>query len=307
MRSRCLNIDWRAVEGASQKKRVLHLTPEPDNTYMCPIKTCLHDAYRSVRGVRKHVESIHSWYFYFAEKPRLQRQEAVRLRKVRLKSYTQKMPAFSITEGIGCDFHKWLQTSCGGGKALGEATQQARRGMKFLMYALGEPSTDATLTNEFVDCCLGTPSVIITFLQSMEEKWELSYSASLNYMRAVNDLMDFRKSAGVTDNVLRSFTVTEVYLRRGIGNIARKKKINYSRNLDLEQLIARNSWATIEEMEKVIPHHAPKFQNIVRSIKETGSASLSDIAFATRFIITFLFLRVKCTRPVLQVPDSDSI
>ena len=154
-----------------------------------------------------------------------QRQEAVRLRKVRLKSYTHKMPAFSITEGIGCDFHKWLQTSCGGGKALGEATQQARRGMKFLMYALGEPSTDATLTNEFIDCCLGTPSVIITFLQSMEEKWELSFSASLNYMRAVNDLMDFRKSAGVTDNVLRSFTVTKVYLRRGIGNIARKKKI----------------------------------------------------------------------------------
>ena len=298
MRSRCLNIDWRAVEGASQKKRVLHLTPEPDNTYMCPIKTCLHDAYRSVRGVRKHVESIHSWYFYFDEKPRLQRQEAVRLRKVRLKSYTHKMPAFSITEGIGCDFHKWLQTSCGGGKALGEATQQARRGMKFLMYALGEPSTDATLTNEFVDCCLGTPSVIITFLQSMEEKWELSFSASLNYMRAVNDLMDFRKSAGVTDNVLRSFTVTEVYLRRGIGNIARKKKINYSRNLDLEQLIARNSWATIEEMEKVIPHHAPQFQDIVRSIKDTGSASLSEISFATRFIITFLFLRVKCTRPM---------
>ena len=286
------------MEGASQKKRVLHLTAEVDNTYMCPVKTCLHDAYKSIRGLRKHIESIHAWYYYFEEKPRLHRQEAVQLQKVRLKSYTHKMPSFSINEGIGCDFHEWLQTSCGGGKSSAEATQQARRGMKFLMYALGEPSGDVTLTNQFIDCCLGTPSVITNFLQAMEEKWELSCSGALNYLRSVSDLMDFRKSSGVSDHTLRCFAVTEVYLRRGIGNISRRKKINYSRNLDLEQLIARNSWATMEEMEKVVPYHTPRFQGIVQSIRESGSASVSDIAFATRFIITFLFLRVKCTRPM---------
>ena len=244
------------------------------------------------------MDSIHPWYYWFDEQPRLQREDAVRLQKLRLKSTTHKMPAFSLTTGIGYDFFKWLQTSCGGGKSQKEATQQGRRAMKFLMYAVGEPSMDAILSDGFIDCCLGTPSIIINFLQSITETWELSYSGSLNYLRAMSDLMDFRKSLGVTDNVLRTFTVTEVYIRRGIGNLTRQKKINYNRNLDLEQLIARNSWASLEEMEKVIPYHAPKFQDIVKNIRCSSSATVYDIAFATRFIITFLFLRVKCTRPM---------
>ena len=59
MRSRCpLDKEWEAVQGPSQKKRVLHLTAEVDNTYMCPVKTCLHVAYKSIRGLRKHMNSL---------------------------------------------------------------------------------------------------------------------------------------------------------------------------------------------------------------------------------------------------------
>ena len=297
MRSRCLNIDWKAVDGASKKKRILHLTPEEEK-YVCPVVTCLHDGYLSVRGLRKHINSIHPWYFWFDEQPQIHRQEAVRLPKKRLKSSTHNMPSFSITSGIGYEFLQWLMTPCGGGKSENEATQQCRRAMKFIMHALGESSSDAVLNQEHVDCCLGTPSVIINFMQSLTEKWELSHSGSLNYLKSLNDLMDYRKSTGVTDNVLRTFAVSEVYIRRGIGNLARQKKVIYNRNLDLEQLIARNSWATIKDMENVIPYHAPKFQDLVKSIKQNSSATVNEIAFATRFIVTFLFLRVKCTRPM---------
>ena len=118
-------------------------------------------------------------------------------------------------------------------------------------------------------------------------------------MKAINDLLDFRKANGVSDDVLRSFTVSEVYIRRGKENLAKQKKLEYSRNLDLEQLISRESWATIEEMEQVIPYHTPKYKYVLKQCNANDAQpSISHLAFATRFIATFLFLRVKCTRPM---------
>ena len=298
---RCLHIDYQKLEGAKTHKRVLHLVPEDGNhqeTYVCPVVTCLHDPYKSVRGLRKHINSIHPWYFYFDEPPRIQRKEAVNLPQKKLKATTHNMPAFSITTGVGQQFLQWLMTPCGGGRTESEGQQQARRGMKFLSYSMGDASTDDIVTTDAIDCCLGSPSVIINFMQTITEDWNLSDSGSLNYLKAVGNLLDYRKSQGVTDNVLRTFTVSEVYIRRGIGNLTRKKKINYNRNLDLEQLIARNSWASMEEMESVIPFHTPKFQKVVKSIRSEECIPVNDIVFATRYIITFLFLRVKCTRPM---------
>mgnify|MGYP003333975735 FL=1 len=139
----------------------------------------------------------------------------------------------------------------------------------------------------------------MSFLKLIMEKWGLQASAALSYMKSIGDLLDFRKANGVTDNVLRNFTVSEVYIRRGKENLAKRKKMEYSRNLELESLISRDSWATLEDMEKVIPFHSPKYQAIVKKSKEgKESLSSSDLAFATRFIVTFLFLRVKCTRPM---------
>ena len=298
---RRLHIDYQKLEGAKTHKRVLHLLPEEgiqQDTYVCPVVTCLHDPYKSVRGLRKHINSIHPWYFYFDEPPRIQRKEAVHLPQKKFKASTHSMPSFSITTGIGQEFLQWLMTPCGGGKSNSEGQQQARRAMKFLSYSLGDASTDDIVTTDAIDCCLGTPSVIINFMQTITEDWDLSDSGSLNYLKAVGDLLDYRKSQGVTDNVLRTFAVSEVYIRRGIGNLGRKKRVNYNRNLDLEQLIARNSWASLEEMETVIPFHTPKFQDVVRSIRSEDCIPLSDIVFGTRYIITFLFLRVKCTRPM---------
>ena len=298
---RCLHIDYQKLEGAKTHKRVLHLLPEDgiqQETYVCPVGTCLHDPYKSVRGLRKHINSIHPWYFYFDEPPRIQRKEAVHLPQKKFKASTHSMPAFSITTGIGQEFLQWLMTPCGGGRSNSESQQQARRGMKFLSFSHGDASTDDIVTTDAIDCCLGTPSVIINFMQTITEDWDLSDSGSLNYLKAVGDLLDYRKSQGVTDNVLRTFAVSEVYIRRGIGNLSRKKRVNYNRNLDLEQLIARDSWASLEEMESVIPFHTPKFQEVVRSIRAEDCIPLSDIVFATRYIITFLFLRVKCTRPM---------
>ena len=297
MRKRQLQIDWKEVEGAAVRKRILHLREDENNEYICPIPTCLVSGYKSGRGLRKHINAHHSWYFWFNEKPRIQRNQAADLPKKKFKSSTHKMAAFTLETGFGKEFLSWLMTPCGGGKVKTEATQIGRRAMKFLAFSLGEP-TDVMIEHDFVDCVVGSPTIIINFMKTIVEDWELTSSGALNYLKSVSDLMDFRKANGVTDNVLRSFTTTEVYLRRGLGNLARQKKIDYARNLDLESLISRNSWASLEEMETVVPYHTERFESVVKLIRSKEMPTINDLAFATRFIITFLFLRVKSSRPM---------
>ena len=139
--------------------------------------------------------------------------------------------------------------------------------MKFLMSSYGENSLQTVLKEDCIDCCIGSPTIVMDFLKLITEEWGLQAGSALPYMKSIGDLLDFRKASGVTDDALRSFTVTEVYIRRGKENLAKKKKLEYGRNLDLETLISRNSWASLEEMEKVIPYHTPKYEYVWKKCK----------------------------------------
>ena len=164
--------------------------------FFCPINTCLHIGYKSQRGLRKHIDSTHTWYYYFNEQPTVTRAEAIEKQPHRVKCSTHKMPAFSIANGIGHQFLKWLSTLCGGGKSNKEAVQIGRRAMKFLKASMGEQQEES-VSEGYADCCLGSPSVIMNFFKVITSEWEISSSGALNYMKAIGDLMDFRKSSGV--------------------------------------------------------------------------------------------------------------
>ena len=110
--------------------------------------------------------------------------------------------------------------------------------MKYLMASFDENTAETVLTDDCIECCLGSPNIIMDFLKLIMEKWGMQSSGALFYMKAIGHLLDFRKANGVTNNVLRNFTVSEVYIRRGKEN---KKKLEYSRNLELESLISRDS------------------------------------------------------------------
>ena len=299
MSKKVLNVDWKSIQGAAVKRRILKLSKNEEGIFACPVNACLHLGFKSDRGARKHVNTMHPWYFYFDQQPLINKSEYQTTANQKRKSTTHNIPAYSLTEGMGKEFLDWLKTPCGGGKSAKQAVQAGRRAMKFLMTSLGDTEVDKTVSEEFIDCCLGSPSIVINFFKIVTEQWKITSSASLNYMKSINDLMDWRKASGVTDDVLRSFTVSEVYVRRGKENLSKQKKLEYSRNLDLEQLICRKSWATVEEMEQVIPYHTPRYKYVLDLCKaENSSPSVSQLAFATRFITTFLFLRVKCTRPM---------
>ena len=299
-RRRTLFVNWTSVNGAAQGKRKLVLRENDKGEYTCPVKLCLHTDFKSKRGLRKHIDNKHSWYFYFDEQPEIKREEVEDNQPpLQKKASTTSKPYYSMEEGIGKDFLNWLCTSCGGGKSEKEAKQIAKRALKFLMDCTGGNESSIALTTDLVDCCLGSPSIIIRFLTTLEKEWKLSFSSSLSYVKAICDLLDFRKANGVTDSNLRCFTVTEVYLRRAKENFRKKKRLECTRNFDLETLVARESWATLEEMENVIPFHIDKFKVIVDQCKRQNPLPCrNDLSFCTRFITTFLFLRVKCSRPM---------
>ena len=301
MVKRKLRVDWSKVPGASLCRKKLYLRPETDGIYLCPDRQCLHTGFRSKRGCRKHIDSKHEWKYYFEERPNLGLQQMSEVRAhADCRSSTLQMPSFTTETGIGHDFKTWLGTPCGGGKNEKESTQSCKRAMKYLMYCSGTNDGTNNLDMSFVDCCLGSSLMVVDFLRELQMRWHMGFAGSLNYLKSIEDLMDFRKSHGVSDAVLRSFTTTEVYLRRGKRCLSRKRIAEWTRNFDLETLISQNSWATVDEMESVIPFHLPKFKEVLEKCKgpQRQNASVTELTFATRFITAFLFLSVKCSRPM---------
>ena len=76
--------------------------------------------------------------------------------------------------------------------------------------------------------------------------------------------------------------------------------MEWSRDSDLDSLISANCWASLEEMEKVIPCHMDEFKYVVEKCKcfPLHEVPLQSLTFATRFVAVFLFLRVKSARPM---------
>ena len=131
MRSKVLNVDWKSIQGAAVKKRTLKLMRNDEGMINCPINTCLHTGFKSDRGARKHVNTVHPWYLFFDTQPPINRNEFVSNEIIKRKSTTHNIPAYSLTEGMGKEFLDWLKTPCGGGKTNKQAIQSGRRAMKF--------------------------------------------------------------------------------------------------------------------------------------------------------------------------------
>lgn len=300
MSKRTLYYDWSSLPGARKKKRKLYLEEDHKGMYICPVPGCLHEGFKSKRGLRKHVNNIHEWYLYFDSQPPVKREEAQPRESPRRKASTHKYPSFSIQRGTGAEFSEWLQTPCGGGKSAKDAKQIATRAMKYLMFCLGDSEDGLCAPDSYIDCCLGSPTMLMKFLQTSREEWELKASGALSYLHAIADLLDHRKCQGIPDATLRLFAVVEVYLRRSKTTLYKKRTLEYARDLSLEALMAEGSWASLEEIEKVIPYHSARYEDLYKQAGDSTGAILtvSEIAFATRFIITFLLLRVKCTRPM---------
>ena len=76
---------------------------------------------------------------------------------------------------------------------------------------------------------------------------------------------------------------------RGEKYLAKQKRLEWSRDLDLDSLISSNSWTTLEELEKVVPFHLGRFNEVIKKCKSfpLRDVPVVDLTFATRFLAVF--------------------
>ena len=178
------------------KPKRLHLEKEEtDSLYHCPIQTCDHDGFKSQRGCRKHVNTKHSWFFFFDEKLDVSIASTKELADDDTSSEITKqtarvMPSFSVSSQIGDLFTKWLTGSSGGCKKDRAAQQMAKRCFKFLKLCSED---EEELSFEVLDFSLCYHSRLFKFIDYLQDECKLGHGGRLGYIDAISELIDFRK------------------------------------------------------------------------------------------------------------------
>ena len=310
MSKKC-KVNWSDIDGASPKPKRLHLEKdETDSLYHCPIRECDHDGFQSQRGCRKHVNTKHSWFFYFDDKPNskvitdslkvasnfsiegtIQDQTSKTT-----KNGVKLLPSFSSSSNIGEVFTKWLTGSGGGCKKDRAARQIVARCFKFLRFCCED---EEELTFDVVDFSLCSPNLLFKFIDYLQDECKLGHGGRLGYIDAISEMIDFRKLHGASEAVFQKFSSTELYLKRARKTVAKMMRLQWTQDLDIETLEARGHWATMEELLEVVKFHLPRYENTVKICKSSpAQANPSDLTFATKFVAMYLLIKVKGSRPM---------
>ena len=278
---------------------------DKNGLFVCPVVSCETEPYKSRRGCRKHVFTKHGWYYYFEEKPVL--NKAFPELNTRTNNYqlptrvkTSNMPTFEKTCAVGVNFKKWLQSPGGGGKGESQADQLLCRVLKYMKYCCADVSPSWELPESVVDYCLGSVTMLSDFVEYLQTDWLLKSAGVTGYMNALGHLLDYRRSFSDLRKVDSSiFIATEVYIQRVKRYLAKQMKTEWKEVLSIDYLNSINCWAKLEEIETVIPYHSEKYKQIILNAT-TPSASIAshDLSFATSFIVAALFIMIKASRPM---------
>ena len=302
MSKKC-KVNWSDIDGASPKPKRLHLEKdEADSLYHCPIQECDHDGFQSQRGCRKHVNTKHSWFFYFDEKPDSKEIDSAMENTIQdqtsetTKHAVKLLPSFSSSCDIGEVFTKWLTGSGGGCKKDRTAQQIVTRCLKFLRFCCED---EEELTFDVVDFSLCSPNLLFKFIDYLQDECKLGHGGRLGYIDAISEMIDFRKLHGASEAVLRKFSATELYLKRARKTVAKMMRLQWTQDFDIETLEARGHWATMEELLEVMKFHLPRYENTMKICKSSpAQVNPSDLTFATNFVAMYLFIKVKGSRPM---------
>jgi hypothetical protein len=130
----------------------------------------------------------------------------------------------------------------------------------------------------------------------LKEKWDLGQSGQISYVASISDLLDFHKFSRPPASVLEN---VEVYVKRARKCLAKGMRSNWTTDLDIETLESRRSWATLSEVQSVIPFHVERYESVLEKCMACpSSVKTGDVTFATRFVAAYMFLKVKGCRPM---------
>ena len=120
----------------------------------------------------------------------------------------------------------------------------------------------------------------------------------LGYVNSIADLLDFRRFHAPSGPILQNFSITEVYIKRARQCLAKLMRSHWMTDLDIASLELRRSWATLAELQTVIPFHLQCYKTILEECRKKSFVTSTNLTFATRFVAVFMFVRVKGCRPM---------
>ena len=294
--------EWKNVEGASPKPKRLKLKPDTNDLFVCPLDGCDSNSFKSQRGCRKHVTEKHGWYFFFDEKPKLEDvfpekllHPASKLSAARSKSWD--MPSFSEKCRVGQDFVNWICSAGGGGKDRNQAQQICKKIMKFAKYCCIDMDDSFDLTKVLLEFCVGSVEFIERFVVYLETDCKMGKPGIIAYLQSLSHCLDFLRYQGLDANKVPIFITSEVFLSRSKQCLRKKMRVEWNTLLTVETLESKNCWATLTDLQEVLPFHETRYKQVVNLVKQNQHTA-HDLSFATAFIVSLLFLRVKGTRPM---------
>ena len=99
--------------------------------------------------------------------------------------------------------------------------------------------------------------------------------------------------------MLQNFAVTEVYVKRAQKYLAKDKRSNWTNKLDIKTLESCRSWATLSEVQSVIPFYMEHYESVLQNCMACpSSVRPGDVTFATLFVAAYMFLKVKGCHPM---------
>ena len=296
---------WKDAIGAAPKPKRLHLVPcISDNLFYCPVKSCDSFSFRSQRGCRKHVSQRHGWYYYFDERPNVEevlpapahRNSAIQKPK---RSQTSEMPSFVKTCVVYKLFTKWLESPGGSLKSRLQADQIASRVLKFLKFCCQDVCPTWDVTFDVIDYCLGCIQLLSDYVNHLQTQWNVGFSGTIGHVNALSHLLDFRRMSEKRHENGQSFVPAEIYLQRVKKSLTKKMRSEWHVLLTIEYLSSISCWATLEDLQMVIPYHGDRFaQTLINSATRNAVIPAHDLSFCTSFIVTVLFLMIKASRPM---------
>ena len=164
------------------------------------------------------------------------------------------------------------------GKWLFRLTKQWKV-LKYLKFCCSCVFLGWNVPEMVVDYCLGSFNMLSDFVEYLQIKWKIGYSGIIGYINALVHLLDFWRTFS------NSF----------FENIAIKMKLQWSEVLSIDYLNSINCWATLADLQKLIPFHANRYkQFILNSATPSSCLAPHDLSFATSFFV----LMVKASRPM---------
>ena len=179
----------------------------------------------------------------------------------------QDIPSLPKDISFAQTFLEWLVSTGGGGRSKSQVDQVLSRILKFLR-ALNEAFLYDGISNVDNDFCVGSTENVSCFLDALQNEWRIGNSGQISYIHALIDLIDFRKLTGVSSAILHNFAVVEIFLKRARRCISKKMRMNVSMELDMETLERKGHWATMKELQHVIPFHLPTYNGFLNCARK---------------------------------------